>query len=78
MLPIHKDVLEAYFSELGGQRVSAEWPSAKKSSVEYDGTVTEGAESDPCERVVVARWSIDLTGRIWIKLLRQRPSLKEG
>ncbi len=71
MLPIHKDVLEAYFSELGGQRASASSTSVKKWAVEYDGTVTEAAEADPCGRVVVARWSIDLTGRIWIKLLRQ-------
>ncbi len=66
MLPIHKDVLKAYFSELGRQM-----RSDKESSVEYDGTVTEIADSDSTERIVVARWSIDLTGRIWIKILRQ-------
>ncbi len=71
MLPIHKDVLRAYFSELGGQRASAGSKSVKKCSVEYDGTVTEVADSDRTERIVVARWSIDLTGRIWIKLLGQ-------
>jgi hypothetical protein len=70
VLSIHRDVLEAYLSELGTRRAWADnQGAAKTTSVEYDGTVTETAESDPWERIVVARWSIDLIGQIHIKLL---------
>ena len=70
VLSIHKDVLEAYLSELGPRRAWADNQGAgQTTSVEYDGTVTETVNSDPWERVVVARWSIDLIGQIHIRLL---------
>ncbi len=71
MLPIHRDVLNAYLTK---RRNWTKWntdnqrPGSRKSSVEPDGTIIE-TSSDNAERVVVARWSIDLLGRISVRLL---------
>ncbi len=62
VLPIHKEVLEVFFSERG-YRADA-W--AGRCVVEFNGTITEPALEG--ERVVVARWSIDLLGRISVRL----------
>ncbi len=71
MLAIHKEVLQAYLNKRGDR---LEWiddqrPASKnKSNVEPDGTITEASPNE-MERVVVARWSIDLLGRISVRLL---------
>ncbi len=71
MLPIQRDVLQVYLNkrgDLGGRTTENQRPSSCKSNVEFDGTITE-ASRDDAERVVVARWSIDLLGRISVRLL---------
>ena len=67
MRPIREDVLEAYLSEFGGRRDKADhgWRPIRESFVEFNGTITEAKVTDPSERVVVARWSVDLVGRIY-------------
>lgn len=71
VLPIHKEVLEAYLNERDCREDSADKQSSRgqNCSVEFDGTITEAIACDPSGRVVVARWSIDLMDRISIKLL---------
>jgi hypothetical protein len=68
---IQTDVLEVYLSEFGGRRDKADngCRPVRESFVEFNGTITEAKGTDPSERVVVARWSVDLVGRICIKLL---------
>lgn len=80
MLPIHKDVLEAYLSELGDRRdwLDNGWFPVQNFSVEFNGTITEARTSAPSERIVVARWSVDLIGRISIKLLATAQSGPES
>ncbi len=71
MLPIHRDVLNAYLNKRGDLTKwtsDNQWPSLHNSSVEPDGAITESSY-DNAERVVVARWSIDLLGRISVRLL---------
>ncbi len=72
MLPIHKEVLEVFFNKRG-YRADA-W-AAGRCVVEFNGTVTEPALDG--ERVVVARWSIDLLGRISVRLA-ETPQLESG
>ncbi len=70
MLPLHREVLDAYISQCGGRVEATDRPRflSDTYSVEFDGTSTEEARGDH-ERRVVARWSIDLLGRISIRLL---------
>ena len=70
MLPIHNDVIEAYYRESGCRTecgANAQ-PGCRKCSVEFNGTVTQAVESHPSQRIVVARWSIDLINRITVEL----------
>lgn len=79
MLPLHREVLDAYLSQCGGR---VETPDRMRSvndtcSVEYDGTIIEKVRGESEPRVV-ARWSIDLLGRISIRLLQATsPAQKE-
>jgi hypothetical protein len=71
MLPIQRDVLQVYLNERGDWGKWAtdnQLPKSYKSNIEFDGTITEPS-ADGAERVVVARWSIDLLGRISVRLM---------
>jgi hypothetical protein len=71
MLSLHEDVLHVYlrkrparpFEGPDGRLVQA------KRFVEFNGTITEELPTDR-ERVLVARWSVDLMGRITVQPLK--------
>ncbi len=67
VLPIHKEVLDAYLCEwiVEADRTRA---AIIKRFVEFDGTITEEAIDDGA-RLVVARGSIDLLGRVSVHLV---------
>ncbi len=71
MLPLHREVLDAYLSQCGGRIEATDRTQfvTDTCSVEFDGTITETVIGDR-DRRVVARWSIDLLGRISIRLLK--------
>jgi hypothetical protein len=68
MLSLHEDVLDLYlracptrpFEGPEGQRAKV------KRFVEFNGTITEEAPTER-KRVLVARWSVDLMGRITVQ-----------
>jgi hypothetical protein len=71
MLSLHEDVLDLYLSECPARPFDGpDGQSAKvKQFVEFNGTITEEALTDP-KRVLVARWSVDLMGRITVQLIK--------
>jgi hypothetical protein len=72
VLPIHKEVIEAYYRECGCRTECGAHarPGCQKCSVEFNGTITQVADADPGRRIVVARWSIDLIDRVTVELSR--------
>jgi hypothetical protein len=68
MLSLHEDVLQVYLRER--QPRPFKDPDGRlakvKQFVEFDGTITEEASTER-KRVLVARWSVDLMGRITVQ-----------
>lgn len=71
MLSLQTEVLEAYLRAVDDREAWRVRNSSliRRSAVEYDGTITAANLSDPRERRVVARWSVDLAGKIRIRLV---------
>jgi hypothetical protein len=69
MLSLHEDVLSIYQRKRPAKplKVSGGHDVETKRFVEFNGTITETTTDG--ERVMVARWSIDLMGRITVRPL---------
>ena len=69
MLQLHKDVLEAYRIAVSvfGSETEKKCNDCRFSCVQFNGTIVEGYGCDRGEGRVVARWAVDLTGRIHVK-----------
>jgi hypothetical protein len=71
MLSLHEDVLDFYLNERTARPF--EGPDGRlrlvKPFVEFNGTITEAAPTER-NRVLVARWSVDLMGRITVQPIK--------
>ncbi len=71
MLQLHKDVYDAYVnavSSTGGQ-TEKYCNDCGYKCIQFDGTIVEFDECASGRGRLVARWSVDLIGRVHVRLL---------
>jgi hypothetical protein len=71
MLQLHKDVWDAYWNAVSVRNGEPKnrCTDCGFKCVQFDGTIVESSECAPGDSRLVARWAVDLTGRIHIKTI---------